>query len=163
MTEYVDGYYKENFSKGTYKVLVDLALAAGRSELEIIKAIREVGSATSPEKKLVMDERTAVIQFAKEYIEDLKSEGELHGDKWEYLDRKGTACTAEFIVNPEKFTVVCLLSGYYTKKIKSRGIAKCSPIDHFDENIGKAIALARALGKDVPDEFLDAPQPRKRK
>lgn len=39
------------------------------------------------------------------------------------------------------------------------GIAKAAPNDCFNVHIGKAIALRRALGLTVPDEYLNAPQP----
>ncbi|WP_268430996.1 hypothetical protein [Bacillus sp. Tg11] len=39
------------------------------------------------------------------------------------------------------------------------GIAKAAPSDCFNVHIGKAIALRRALGLTVPDEYLNAPQP----
>ncbi|ERH59183.1 MULTISPECIES: hypothetical protein [Bacillus amyloliquefaciens group] len=49
------------------------------------------------------------------------------------------------------------------KKPNSRtafyGIAKAVPSDCFNVHIGKAIALRRALGLKVPDEYLNAPQP----
>lgn len=35
------------------------------------------------------------------------------------------------------------------------GTAQCHMNDQFSKNIGKAIALARALGKEVPPELLD--------
>jgi hypothetical protein len=69
---------------------------------------------------------------------------------------------AEFIVNREKRTVVCLLRAqrYDGKgKVVSRGIAKCAPDDCFNVHIGKAIALRRALGLPVPVKYLNAPQP----
>src|SRR5699024_4552499 len=65
----------------------------------------------------------------------------------------------EFIVNKEKRTVVCLLKGSSRPKVYSGGIAKCAPNDCFNVHLGKAIALRRALGLDVPDEYLYAPQP----
>lgn len=68
-------------------------------------------------------------------------------------------CTAEFIVNNQKRTVVVLLSGANSSKVYARGIAKTAPDDCFNEHIGKAIALHRALGLEVPDEYLNAPQP----
>lgn len=68
---------------------------------------------------------------------------------------------SEFIVNSKKRTVVCLLKISNDNDIKSRGIAKCAPNDVFNEHIGKAIALARALEIDVPSEFLEAVQPNK--
>ncbi|MGF9973623.1 hypothetical protein ABEX76_12105 [Bacillus velezensis] len=39
------------------------------------------------------------------------------------------------------------------------GIAKAAPDDCFNVHVGKAIALRRALGLAVPDEYLNAPQP----
>lgn len=37
------------------------------------------------------------------------------------------------------------------------GVAQCSPNDKFDDNIGEAIALARALGEDgiIPKEIFE--------
>ncbi len=72
-----------------------------------------------------------------------------------------TGVSIEFVVNAEKRTVVALvkfnwMEGTY---IRSRGIAKAHTDDCFNEFIGKAIALRRALGSPVPDEYLNAPQP----
>lgn len=50
------------------------------------------------------------------------------------------------------------MRGVTTKEIYSKGIVKCNPDDVFNEHIGKAIALGRALGKDV-SEFENAVQP----
>jgi hypothetical protein len=68
----------------------------------------------------------------------------------------------EFVVNREKRTVVVLVKPKFAKSgtsIVARGIAKCDPSDCFNVHIGKAIALRRALGIDVPSEYLNAPQP----
>ena len=53
-------------------------------------------------------------------------------------------------VNKDKETVVALAKkvGFDSKVIK-RGIAKCMKDDVFQEDIGKAIALGRLLGRDV--------------
>lgn len=65
----------------------------------------------------------------------------------------------DFVVNREKRTVVALLRDRYTGKVYARGIAKCHQDDCFNVHIGKAIALRRALGLEVPKEYLAAPQP----
>jgi len=68
----------------------------------------------------------------------------------------------EFVVNKEKRTVVALVFGKYPSvynELRERGIAKCAPQDCFNVHIGKAIALRRALGLEVPEEYLNAPQP----
>jgi hypothetical protein len=63
----------------------------------------------------------------------------------------------EFVVNRAKRTVVALIK--YGGGVWARGIAKCAPDDCFNFHIGKAIALRRALGLDVPDYYINAPQP----
>ncbi|MEH7650690.1 hypothetical protein [Bacillus safensis] len=67
--------------------------------------------------------------------------------------------TPKFIVNVEKRTVVCLRNDEGLGYILGRGIAKCAPDDCFNAHIGKAIALRRALGLEVPAEYLNVPQP----
>lgn len=64
----------------------------------------------------------------------------------------------DFIINSEKRTVVALIKPSGLKQVVERGIAKCAPGDVFNEHIGKAIALGRALGLDV-SEFEQAVQP----
>ena len=50
------------------------------------------------------------------------------------------------------------MRGIVTKKVYSKGIAKCHPDDVFNADIGKAIALGRALEKDI-SEFENAIHP----
>ncbi len=64
----------------------------------------------------------------------------------------------EYVVNRDKRTVVVLFHSA-TMGVIAKGIAKCAPGDCFNVHIGKAIALRRALGLEVPDEYLNAPQP----
>ncbi|OMC87428.1 hypothetical protein BK128_08350 [Viridibacillus sp. FSL H7-0596] len=72
---------------------------------------------------------------------------------------KGYVVEEQFISNAKKRTVVCLLRGVTSSNVRSRGIAKCAPGEVFNEHIGQAIALARALEIEVPEEFLKAVQP----
>jgi hypothetical protein len=66
----------------------------------------------------------------------------------------------DFVINREKRTVVALVKRDKRQhKPNHRGIAKCVPDDCFNVHIGKAIALRRALGLEVPAEYLNAPQP----
>lgn len=67
----------------------------------------------------------------------------------------------KFVVNREKRAVVALLSLRYMGDGTPvrKGIAKCDPDDCFNAHIGKAIALRRALGLEVPAEYLNAPAP----
>lgn len=64
----------------------------------------------------------------------------------------------KFKVDRGKRTVVALI---YTSTgtLWARGIAKCAPNAVFNAHIGRAIALRRALGLEVPTEYLNAPNP----
>lgn len=68
-------------------------------------------------------------------------------------------CLADFIVVKEKRKVICLLKDIETGKVVARGIAKCDPQDTFNVDIGSAIALYRALGLNVPSDYLNVPNP----
>jgi len=112
--------------------------------------------------------RDEVIEMAKRIVEALKRPGVININgkphPWEYRknlegEGSGIAYNAEYIVNKEKRTVVVLLRGFNFGDVIEKGIAKCDPEDCFNIHIGKAIALHRALGLDVPKEFLSAPQP----
>lgn len=102
--------------------------------------------------------RDEIVAKAKRDVEDLKTVRNLLGFRgYPYKDKLVTF--ADFIVNKDKRTVVALLRFQYEREVLSRGIAKCHPNDCFNVHIGKAIALRRALGLPVPDEYLYAPQP----
>ena len=99
--------------------------------------------------------RAEVIQRAKEFVEEKDGYGLI----WLKLDGKPRRVVdINFVVNDKKRTVVALLKDFLTRKVNSKGIAKCNPDDVFNEHIGKAIALGRALGEDV-SEFENAVQP----
>ncbi len=92
--------------------------------------------------------RWGTIQRAKAFV----AEGY---DRW----FGGNLCVVEYVVNSDKRTVVALVRSKRYNDVRARGIAKCDPSDVFNADIGKAIALARALGVDVLIEFVKAVQP----
>lgn len=100
-------------------------------------------------------QRAELIQRAGEFV---KNAGKESRGRTTYI-HGGYRCIAEFIVNSKKRTVVCLLRGAGTNTLRFRGIARGIPGDVFNEWIGKAIALARALEIEIPEEFLEAVQP----
>jgi hypothetical protein len=106
--------------------------------------------------------RDEIVNKAKRDIDGVKTEwnvrDDIPGGKMRYI-RNTKVCTEEFIVNKEKRTIVCILRWDYNGSIVARGIAKCDPTDCFNVHIGKAIALRRALGLEVPADYLSAPQP----
>lgn len=79
----------------------------------------------------------------------------------QYADYIPEADRVDFVINRDKRTVVALIRTaiFDTAKVWAKGKAKCAPGDVFNVHIGKAIALRRALGLPVPDEYLNAPQP----
>jgi hypothetical protein len=108
-------------------------------------------------------DRDEIIEKAKRDINGVKKKWSVD-DSLQYIFYKGNdstcgyICDLEFVVNKEKRTVVAILRHMWDG-IMSRGIAKCAPDDCFNVHIGKAIALRRALGLEVPAEYLNAPQP----
>ncbi|WP_054767300.1 hypothetical protein [Lysinibacillus parviboronicapiens] len=118
-------------------------------------------------------QRAAIIEKAKNFVEDCKDKlfvsrdldsGKLTEHKNIYkvseLNSKAdfTICDCEFITNVAKRTIVALLKAKKSRRIVARCIAKCNTSDVYNEHIGKAIALGRALGLDI-SEFEQAVQP----
>ncbi|ASS60721.1 hypothetical protein C7M22_03547 [Bacillus velezensis] len=110
-------------------------------------------------EKSAQARRDGIVEQAKADVEDLKECGRTHAGKPFDYRLKMICVKSEFIVNRDKRTVVVLLKGAGNKFIYARGIAKAAPDDCFNVHIGKAIALRRALGLTVLDEYLNAPQP----
>ncbi|RPJ97257.1 hypothetical protein CW357_00900 [Rummeliibacillus sp. TYF005] len=107
-----------------------------------------------PEVELTANQKRAkLIEQAKKFVEE-----QVESHKRYYLFNK-SPIEIRFVVNSKKRTVVCLITDLNYGLVTKRGIAKCAPDDVFNEHIGKAIALARALEIDVPNEFLKAVQP----
>lgn len=101
--------------------------------------------------------RDEIVAQAKRDISELKTGLTADGKSGYVVTR--LVCDAEFIVNKEKRAVTVLLRTVNGASLKSKGIAKCAPNDCFNSHIGRAIALRRALGLEVPNEYYNAPQP----
>ncbi|MFT0803338.1 hypothetical protein VSK91_21980 [Bacillus swezeyi] len=141
---------------GTYSYQFVVHYAKINEDVVIIPSdINEVTTpvCTTQEEHLWKQEKTAQ-ERRDEIIEQAKADFLKLVRHSNQLD-----CVVNFIVNREKRTVVALIKGEYTGDVYARGIAKVAPDDCFNEHIGKAIALHRALGLEVPDEYLNAPQP----
>lgn len=108
-------------------------------------------------EKSAQARRDEIVEQATADVEKLTNYGDgvrYETDMWYFA-----TCDVEFVVNRDKRTVVALLKDARTGKVYAKGIAKAAPDDCFNVHIGKAIALRRALGLAVPDEYLNAPQP----
>jgi hypothetical protein len=128
---------KRSYNEGMVKAMTSF----GSSEEEVSPVETEMDAPKSPQQ--IRDE---IVEKAKADIERLLSSQRVK---------------SSFVINKEKRTIVALVPDAfrYPIKIRSRGIAKCDPTDCFNVHIGKAIALRRALGLEVPTEYLNAPQP----
>ncbi|MCY8034168.1 hypothetical protein [Bacillus sonorensis] len=119
---------------------------------------------TTEEERLWKPEKTAqerrdeIVEQAKADIEGLKTDYSYAVPDSNDPDHPHF-CFAEFIVDNEKRTIVALLRGNISCRVYARGIAKAAPDDCFNVHIGMSIALHRALGLEVPNEYLNAPQP----
>ncbi|MGE7271382.1 hypothetical protein ACQKK5_07970 [Brevibacillus panacihumi] len=107
--------------------------------------------------------RDEIVERAKADVAELALDDEWNQDRRRESGKQGPfylfdgvyGTYAEFIVNRDKRTVACLLRGCSSHKVRSRGIAKCAPGDVFSEEIGKVIALYRALGLSVPSIYTN--------
>ncbi|HCG4535534.1 TPA: hypothetical protein NJY08_004378 [Salmonella enterica subsp. enterica serovar Typhi str. AG3] len=110
-------------------------------------------------------QRAEIIANAKKFVE-VKSEylkdstllpGGYERKKIENPNYCGYKMKVEFITKKDERLVIALLK-YSDGELETKSIAKCNLSDVFNEHIGKAIALGRALGLDV-SEFEQAVQP----
>ncbi|MCY0089316.1 MULTISPECIES: hypothetical protein [Bacillus amyloliquefaciens group] len=106
--------------------------------------------------------RDEIVEQAKADVEGLREHGFYHTG----IDSsKGNETYqvkvyyVEFIVDSKERKVTALVRRLNDKTPRHVGRAKAAPDDCFNVHIGKAIALRRALGLTVPDEYLNAPQP----
>ncbi|MFS0878306.1 hypothetical protein AB3M91_20345 [Solibacillus isronensis] len=103
--------------------------------------------------------RAEIIEKAKGFVEKY-----LNACKSIFATHEGNGLLSEwgmspkFEINSKKRAIVVLLYRTAGGNLVGKGIAKCDPSDVFNEHIGKAIALGRALGLDVR-EFEQAVQP----
>lgn len=111
------------------------------------------------EEKTPNQLRAEIIEKAKKFVKDTTEKQGSHlrniGGNYTFSHR---VTFNRFIVNQAKRTVVVLVKSEFDDSILEKGVAKCHPQDVFNEHIGKAIALGRALNLDV-SEFEQAVQP----
>lgn len=110
--------------------------------------------------------RAQVIAKATADVAELLRIGtDVESELPEPVEFQGVFFSVKFHVNREKRSVTVLVfrgCGIIPGRVpESKFTAKCSPADVFHAEIGKAIALRKALGLTVPTEYTDAPQPEK--
>jgi hypothetical protein len=130
--------YEEGYEQGKFDAIVESSVKEAR-------------------KLIAQLTRDDIIEMAKRDVAELER-------RMENYEIRSFSMYAQYFINREKRTVVALVrqsTNFPPLKDRpvSRGIAKCHPDDCFNVAIGRAIALRRALGLEVPDEYLNAPQP----
>lgn len=149
--------------------IIDMLTSLSTKVAELEREVQTLKDANIPEStaKSIVDaitkapkQLTRADVVAKAQVDIIWLQTVTENDRPVYRLPIARLCTAEFIVNREKRTVVVLLRREIRKsEVVSKGIAKCAPEDVFNVDIGKAIALRRALGLTVPSEYADAPKP----
>lgn len=142
--------YAEGYEQGKFDEKMDIGFKA------LGNAVRSAGITT----ETAQEKRDRIVERAKEDVVNLTEQ--VTGDDWIFIDRiSGIGnVVPRYVINKKKRAVVVLLEYMYTDGLtEHKGIAKCAPEDCFNVHIGKAIALRRALAIEVPDEYINAPQP----
>ncbi|MEA0564059.1 hypothetical protein [Lysinibacillus irui] len=108
-------------------------------------------------------QRAAIIEKAKEFVKENVANGRTSNRFKENGNStfRNNFYDIDFFVKERKVTAVVYWLEFNKKRISKPsnvGRAECSPNDVFNEHIGKAIALGRALGLDV-SEFEQVVQP----
>lgn len=118
-------------------------LSAKKAEFAVVSPKHEVN------ENFARPSREEVVRKAIEFI--------TFGWEWKsfYPDYK---------IDKKNRTVTCTLFTYSSgipldSAVVSQGVARCAPGDCFNEHIGSAIALHRAMNMAVPEYLINVPQP----
>jgi len=133
----------------------EAGLLENNADFQLLERIAGVNKYTldgllsqKPAPKSAQQVRDEIVEKAKREVEEIRNDP---------IQMEGLLAT--FLVYREKRTVFALLASVSTGVVERQGVAKCHPDDCFNTHIGKIIALRRALGLEVPAEYLNAPQP----
>lgn len=149
----------DNLESGVAEDIAELRerIAALEAKVFAGKIPTEPVSVPKPPQQI----RDEIVERAKADVKKISED--IYGDsKQDAFEDYGTPghIKVTFKVDHKKRTVVALLGlRHCGNHIYARGIAKTAPNDVFNAHIGKAIALRRALGLEVPAEYLNVPNP----
>lgn len=140
------------------KAEIDALKATQKPPVTVIAdAIKRYKERTPNEQASANEKRKAIIDEAKAFVKNTEQRAGAQFYKAQG-DSTKRMLTFKYEVNADKRTVVALGFGSRSNTLRGKGIAKCAPDDVFNADIGKAIALGRALGLDV-SKFEKAVQP----
>lgn len=161
--------YREGFEEAreTYTPTIaelerQFSIANGQlaKEIEINEPIRQAAMASGLSVSRVAQDIAHVVRTLNEPKEakTLTAVDEAKPTRDEVVEmakRDVAVRDAKYHVDRENGVVVCIRPG------GAKGIARIAPGEVFNVHIGKAIALWRSYGVDVPEAYLNAPQPEK--
>ncbi|MGG1641843.1 hypothetical protein ACIFQM_11215 [Paenibacillus sp. NRS-1782] len=147
---------------GTDEALASAFTQFIRDNADTIRALLgDASNVTKPEPAALT--RAAVIEKARADVAELtrKMCSPIANTDGNYTFNLLTS-KPEFHVNRDKRVVTALVRNVLGNAILEKSRAKAAPDDVFHAEIGKAIALRRAMGLSVPSEYTDAPKPAER-
>ena len=162
----IGALYSEAFVKAYANERKDVLVIPKTIEYTAFLHNEEMKKVAKSEQEAIKDRaqarRDEIVEQAKADVEGLREHGFYHmgidsskGNE----TYQGKVYYVEFIVDSKERKVTALVRRLNDKTPRHVGRAKAAPDDCFNVHIGKAIALRRALGLTVPDEYLNAPQP----
>ncbi|WP_429726203.1 hypothetical protein [Bacillus paralicheniformis] len=159
--------YSEGYKQGKFDAVMDATHSPEKEELPYEFSDEAIELAIKEARRyLAQERRDEIVEQAKADVERLTARWLDRSQDGGFLGSytyRAKYYVVKFNVNRNKRAVTAIVrSSDYTGKGMGDaeiGIAKAAPDDCFNEHIGKAIALHRALGLEVPDEYLNAPQP----
>lgn len=143
----------------TAQMLADRVVKSVRAAFEPKPTLTELLAQMPSAVNAPNSQRKAVIERAKAFVEEYTKKA-LGKVGCTYGLMRSYRMKPSFYVNEGKRTVTVLLrrTMYNPGELVGKAIAYCAPDDVFNADIGKAIALGRALGLDV-SEFENAVKP----
>lgn len=167
---YEDYHVLEKVAEGVKEVETPTALEysmrfakleARVSALEAQLEARKLTEVLPSKCETAQEIRDRTVDEAKELVKEI--EDKLYGCWYRSpyeAHRKHGPLVVEFVVNRDKRRVTAVLRlKHIDTMVVGTGRANCVEGDVFNEHIGKAIALLKALGEDVPHKFKHAPNP----
>ncbi|MBA9027579.1 hypothetical protein [Peribacillus huizhouensis] len=166
-----NGTHDQTFLHGEYKAeaqRIKIESAVGElttytiDSIAALKPVESKAAVQAGETVITRTEAEAIGKLAVRTPQEIRDEivAKAKRDVAEIIHaNQFTADDLEIIVNKEKRTVVALMKYLRSGKVFDKGIAKACPTDCFNVHIGKAIAVRRALGLEVPADYLNTPQP----
>lgn len=119
------------------------------------------GCMLSKNDKIREDVIREAVKDVSEYYEILSDDNDsvgfrFIGDKLYYNSVHGVL---SFVENKSERTIVALLRDRSSGRVYSRGVAKACGGECYNVEIGRAIALYKALNREVPEYLINAPRP----